>query len=427
MRIEKMKPKKKVGIYVHVPFCQAKCHYCDFVSYAGYSSEDKEAYLAALFREGELYRQRYRGTRASGKAVANADANANAVANGGGIAAGNGGNNDGGHGAEQGLSGQTLYLGGGTPTSLTGKQLFLLISRLRELFQLPEDAEITVEANPGTIEREKLACLKEAGCSRLSLGVQSFSEQELRALGRIHTAQEVVESFTLARQMGIANISLDLMYGLPGQSLSSFRESLRQAVELHPEHLSVYQLKIEEGTPFASLVEKGLLREFDQDAAYVMYREAIEYLQAQGYRHYEISNFALPGKEAGHNQIYWRNEEYLGLGAGAAGFLEGVRYKNTSSVEDYIAQLVQGKLPLAEEENIDQALSMAETMFLGLRLRAGVNKEGFRRRYGMSIEEKYGPAIEKLLQQGLLEDKGTHLALSDKGLFVANLVMQEFL
>jgi len=303
----------------------------------------------------------------------------------------------------------------------------LLISRLRELFQLPEDAEITVEANPGTIEREKLACLKEAGCSRLSLGVQSFSEQELRALGRIHTAQEVVESFTLARQMGIANISLDLMYGLPGQSLSSFRESLRQAVELHPEHLSVYQLKIEEGTPFASLVEKGLLREFDQDAAYVMYREAIEYLQAQGYRHYEISNFALPGKEAGHNQIYWRNEEYLGLGAGAAGFLEGVRYKNTSSVEDYIAQLVQGKLPLAEEENIDQALSMAETMFLGLRLRAGVNKEGFRRRYGMSIEEKYGPAIEKLLQQGLLEDKGTHLALSDKGLFVANLVMQEFL
>lgn len=381
---------KKIGIYVHIPFCRMKCQYCDFVSYPGRSAEEITAYLSALCREGRIYARRY--------------ANAGDV-----------------------ISAQSLYIGGGTPTCLTGGQLFTLFGHLREFFQLSKGIEITVEANPGTLEREELECLQETGCNRLSLGVQSFSAHELRVLGRIHTPQEVVRNFTLARKVGFLNINLDLMYGLPGQSLQTWRNNLRQAVELGPEHLSLYQLNIEKGTPFAHLVEKGLLAEFDQDEAFAMYREAIAYLQENGYVHYEISNFALPGRESFHNQLYWRNEEYLGLGAGAAGFLHGVRYRNTADLAEYREQLTHGELPISEEEVINEELSMAETIFLGLRLLAGVNKERFKQKHGISIAERYGQVLEKLLEQGLLQETATEIALSSKGLYVANLVMQEFL
>jgi len=386
---------KKVGIYVHVPFCRAKCYYCDFVSYAGRREEEINAYLSALRQEGRLYRQRYTQK-----------------------------GEDDGNGA---IFAQSLYIGGGTPTCLTSGQLSVLFGLLRELFHLPQGLEITVEANPGTIGRERLQCLHEVGCNRLSLGVQSFSPRELQVLGRIHRDREIFAGFEAARKAGFKNINLDLMYGLPGQSLADWRKNLRQAVALRPEHLSLYQLNIERETPFARLVDKGLLEEFDQDTAFTMYREAIDYLQGNGYHHYEISNFALPGRESYHNQIYWRNEEYLGLGAGAAGFLAGVRYRNTPAITAYIERLARGELPLVEEEVINEELSMAETMFLGLRLREGVNKEHFREKYGVGLEEKYGQVLVKLLDRGLLEETPTHIALSRKGLYVANLVMQEFL
>lgn len=386
---------KKVGLYVHVPFCRVKCYYCDFVSYAGRREEDIRAYLSALRQEGWLYQQRYTQK-----------------------------GEDDGNGA---IFAQSLYIGGGTPTCLTSGQLSVLFGHLEALFHLPQGIEITVEANPGTIEREKLKCLKEVGCNRLSLGVQSFSPRELQVLGRIHRDREIYESYETARKTGFTNINLDLMYGLPGQSLADWRKNLRQAVALRPEHLSLYQLNIERETPFARLVDKGLLEEFEQDTAYAMYREAIAYLEENGYRHYEISNFALPGRESLHNQIYWRNEEYLGLGAGAAGFLTGIRYRNTPDINAYIERLARGELPLVEEEVINEELSMAETMFLGLRLREGVNKEHFREKYGVGLEEKYGQVLVKLLDRGLLEETPTHIALSRKGLYVANLVMQEFL
>lgn len=386
---------KKVGLYVHVPFCRVKCYYCDFVSYARRREEDIRAYLSALRQEGWLYQQRYTQK-----------------------------GEDDGNGA---IFAQSLYIGGGTPTCLTSGQLSVLFGHLEALFHLPQGIEITVEANPGTIEREKLKCLKEVGCNRLSLGVQSFSPRELQVLGRIHRDREIYESYETARKTGFTNINLDLMYGLPGQSLADWRKNLRQAVALRPEHLSLYQLNIERETPFARLVDKGLLEEFDQDTAFLMYREAIAYLEENGYRHYEISNFALPGRESLHNQLYWRNEEYLGLGAGAAGFLAGVRYRNTPAITAYIERLARGELPLVEEEVINEELSMAETMFLGLRLREGVSKEHFKEKYGLSLEKKYGEVLVKLLDRGLLEETPTHIALSRKGLYVANLVMQEFL
>lgn len=377
---------KTVGIYVHIPFCEAKCHYCDFVSFAGRSVQEKEAYLRALAGEGELYRQFLAG-----------------------------------------VTGKSLYIGGGTPTCLTGGQIFMLFTSLHNLFQLSPGIEITVEANPGTLNKEKLLLLKEVGCNRLSLGVQSFAARDLQVLGRIHSPRDVYNTYELARQAGFANINLDLMYGLPGQNLQGWRENLKKVVELSPEHISLYQLNIETGTSFARLVQRGLLEEFSQDEAFLMYQEAINFLAARGYHHYEISNFARPGKEAVHNCSYWLNEEYLGLGAGAAGYLQGVRYTNEADLAVYQNLLRQGKLPVAAKELIKKELAMAETMFLGLRLLRGVKKADFLTKYGLSIENRYAKVLPKLKKQGLLRETLTHVALTKKGLYVANEVFQEFL
>ncbi|HHY06602.1 MAG TPA: radical SAM family heme chaperone HemW [Clostridia bacterium] len=377
---------KTVGIYVHLPFCEQKCYYCDFVSFAKCSEQEKETYLQALAQEAKIY-QRFL----------------------------------------VGITGKSLYLGGGTPTCLTAKQLGQLFTILSDFFKLPTGIEITVEANPGTLNREKLQVLRKVGCNRLSLGVQSFSVHDLQVLGRIHSPRDVYNTYQLARQVGFANISLDLMYGLPGQSLLGWRDNLKKAVELEPEHLALYQLNIEQGTPFAKLVQNGLLEEFSQDKAFLMYKETSDFLQVHGYRHYEISNFALPGKEAIHNSLYWLNEEYLGLGVGAAGYVQGIRYVNTADLDVYQALLRQGQLPQAVKEPIKQELAMAETMFLGLRLLKGVSKEKFLKKYGITIENKYGDVLEKLKRQGLLQETATHVALTKEGLPIANLVFQEFL
>jgi len=374
------------GIYVHIPFCQTKCYYCDFVSYPHKTDGEKEAYLAALLQEGEIYQKGLKG-----------------------------------------VTGKSIYIGGGTPTCLTGGQIFMLLTNLSRLFSLPKGIEFTVEANPGTLNEEKLLALKDAGCNRLSLGVQSFSAHELQVLGRIHSIKDVYNTFELARKVGFNKISLDLMYGLPGQTREGWRDNLQKVVALRPEHISLYQLNIEKGTPFALLRDKGLLQPFTQDEAYLMYREAIGYLKAKGYHHYEISNFALPGKEAVHNSLYWQNEEYLGLGAGAAGYLQGVRYVNEKDPALYQNQLQQGELPVAEKELIDSEVAMAETMFLGLRLLAGVSKTRFFQKHGVKMEEKYEEIIHKLKKQDLLKETAIHLALTSKGLYVGNEVFQEFL
>jgi oxygen-independent coproporphyrinogen-3 oxidase len=377
---------KTIGIYVHVPFCQRKCYYCDFVSFAERTEQEKDTYLLALAREAQIYQKLFVG-----------------------------------------ITGKSLYLGGGTPTCLTEKQLFQLFTVLHKIFKLPSGIEITVEANPGTLSPEKLRVLSEAGCNRLSLGVQSFSARDLQVLGRIHSLRDVYNTYELARRVGFENISLDLMYGLPGQSLQGWRENLKKAVELAPEHLSLYQLNIEKGTSFARLVQKGLLEEFSQDEAFLMYKETIDFLQVQGYHHYEISNFALPGKEAVHNCLYWLNDEYLGLGAGAAGYLQGVRYINTADPGTYQALLGQGQLPIAVKEPINKELAMAETMFLGLRLLKGVNKAKFLEKHGVTIENRYAKVLEKLKRQELIQETSTHVALAKKGLYIANIVFQEFL
>jgi oxygen-independent coproporphyrinogen-3 oxidase len=256
--------------------------------------------------------------------------------------------------------------------------------------------------------------------------VQSFQVEELKVLGRSHSVEEISKSYQLAREVSFTNISIDLMYGLPKQTLGAWQKNLRQAVQLGPEHISLYQLHLEENTPLYSLWEKRQLAEFDDGLAREMYDSAIDYLTNQGYGHYEISNFAQPGRESKHNQLYWRNEEYLGLGAGASGYLQGIRYTNVTSLEAYSQALKKGDAVVVREE-ITPELFQAETMFLGLRLTQGVAKEVFLKRHGVSLRECYGEVIDKLEGQGLLEDRGTHVALTRQGLYLANEVFMEFL
>lgn len=377
---------------MHIPFCVSKCHYCDFVSYGLRSSDvqeqDMESYLSALIKEAKLYEKRL-------------------LLSGAGVT--------------------SLYIGGGTPTCLTGGQLCYLLKSLQALFTLTAGVEITVEGNPGTLDKKKLQDLRRCGCSRLSLGVQSFDRHELKVLGRIHSPRDVYNTFKLAREAGFENISIDLMYGLPGQDLAGWRRNLQAAVKLGPEHISLYQLNIEKGTPFYRALTKGLMTEFKQETALLMYEEAIDFLASAGYGHYEISNFARPGQESIHNKLYWRHQEYLGLGAGASGYLERVRYTNIPGLEAYQEAVLMGRRPVQEEEIIDESLAMSEMMFLGLRLLQGVDKERFLQLFDITVSERYGVEIAKLKKLGLLEESRTHIYLTKKGLPLANAVFMEFL
>lgn len=382
-----------LGIYVHIPFCIRKCFYCDFVSYALHSKssaavQETESYLHFLLQEALLYRN---DSLTGGQKL------------------------------------KTLYIGGGTPTCLAGGQLFALLDALQKIYEFEKDAEITVEANPGTLDAKKLQLLKKAGCNRLSLGVQSFDAKELECLGRIHSPQEIYTAFSLARESGFNNINLDLMYGLPEQTLDSWQRSLRSAVAMQPEHLSLYQLNIEQGTRFAELSERGLLAETEQETARKMFEEAIAYLRQNGYGHYEISNFAQNGRESRHNLMYWQNRGYIGLGAGASGYLHGIRYSNEKSVAQYQKALMNVKKPVCEEEPIGKDLAMSEQMFLGLRVLAGVDKHIFRSRFAVDIETVFGEEIERLKKKRLLLETDTHVLLSPEGLFLANEVFMEFI
>jgi oxygen-independent coproporphyrinogen-3 oxidase len=382
-----------LGIYVHIPFCIRKCPYCDFVSYPlqgedGLEQKNIEDYVLSVLEEAAIYQREFSINRQQIK---------------------------------------TLYIGGGTPTCLSGGQLFYLLDSLQHIFEFAEEAEITVEGNPGTIEREKLEFIKKGGCNRLSLGVQSFAPEDLSTLGRIHSLQEVYTVYELAKEIGFTNISLDLMYGLPGQDIAAWRKILRQAVELMPEHLSLYQLNIEKGTPFYLRREQGLLFDVEQEMAQKMLLETIEYLTKNGYRHYEISNFSKVGRESKHNKVYWQNCEYLGLGAGASGYWRGVRYSNEHDLARYRGALRIGKKPVREEDPIDRELSMSEHMFLGLRLLTGVEKEVFYNRFGIAIESVFGTVIKRLKGEGLLFENDKQIRLTKKGLFLANFVFMEFL
>lgn len=380
-----------IGLYVHVPFCVRKCAYCDFASYSGRDA-DLPAYMDALAREAACHAAR---------------------------------------GVFDEYAVRTAYVGGGTPSLAADRLADFLAAHRMWLF--PNAEEITIEANPGTIGLPGLRRLFDAGCNRLSIGLQSLHDRELRTLGRIHSRDDALRCVQAARQAGFRNLCLDLMFGIPGATLADWLATLRETIALAPEHVSAYNLTIEAGTPFAELREQGKLNVPDDGAQVEMYDAAVAELAAAGYEQYEISNFARPGFRSQHNQIYWRNEEYIGLGAAAHSYLRGCRYWNASALDDYLARSRSNAPPsdfpptVDGHETLDLAGAMGETMMMQLRLRDGVDLRQFQRRFGLSIKAVYGEQIAELCAEGLLEINQTRLRLTMRGVRFANEAAQRFL
>lgn len=372
-----------LGLYIHIPFCRQKCLYCDFPSVAG-REELYDAYITALGRE---------------------------LAGWGGV-----------------LSAvDTVYIGGGTPTALPAGMLSRLGGFLRTSVPIEAVGEFTVEANPGTLTTEKLAALRAIGVNRLSLGVQAFDDKVLAAAGRIHSAAEAFAAIETAAAAGFTNLSIDLMYGLPGQSLDSFRAGLRQAVDLPINHLSVYGLKVEENTPFARWQARGELILPDEDEEEAMYELAASLLPDRGFVRYEISNYARAGAVCRHNLKYWRYQPYIGLGAAAHSFWQGERLANTADVDEYIRLIASGASPLNSRERPDRLTAMAEYAFLVLRTKVGLDYADFAACFGESFEERYKETVADLAGRGLLTAGADGIRLTAVGMKYGNVVFASFL
>jgi len=320
----------------------------------------------------------------------------------------------------------SVYLGGGTPTVLSGEQLVRILDTCRRLFRLAGDAEITVECNPGTVDLKKLSMIREAGANRVSIGVQAYQQKLLTRLGRIHRWQEVVEAVDCCRRAGIENLNLDLIFGIPGQTMEHWRETMEMVLGLSPEHISAYNLKIELNTPLHREVDSGYLAPCDEELELLMYWYTVKTLTGAGFKHYEISNFARPGYPARHNLVYWQNGEYLGLGPAAHSMIDGYRFSNVESVELYISKLGQGEPVIHELHRLTRDEQISETVFLGLRLLDGLNLDSFAGRFGETLPQIYGKQVEKLIHCGLLELADNKLKLTEKGIPLANEVFAEF-
>ena len=366
-------------LYIHIPFCVRKCAYCDFLSAPG-SEEAKASYTKALLREIEAVKTEKREV-------------------------------------------SSIFVGGGTPSALSPSLMGDIFEKIHESFSVAQDAEITIEANPGTLSKEKLFLYKNAGINRLSLGLQSPEEAELKSLGRIHTYEEFLESFSLAREAGFQNINVDLMCALPDQTYEGWIRNLRTVAALHPEHISAYSLIIEEGTPFA----KRKLNLPDEDTEYRMYEDTAGILEEYGYEQYEISNYAKKGLACRHNIGYWTRKEYLGLGLGAASLWGNQRFSNTSDFSAYLKESGSPEKIRENRETLSLEDEMSEFMFLGLRMTEGVSKAEFLESFGTPIESVYGKVLDKYKNMGLLEEKEGRIFLTRAGIHVSNGVMAEFL
>ncbi|HJP18917.1 MAG TPA: radical SAM family heme chaperone HemW [Nitrospinota bacterium] len=371
-----------IALYIHIPYCKQKCPYCDFNSYDNGINKD---FVTALKEE---------------IAIRSKSINQYKIG--------------------------SVFFGGGTPTSLSSAQITDILKSCFKNFSIDPDCEISIEANPGTIDYQYLKLLRKNGFNRLSLGCQSFNDDLLKKIGRIHDCDEIYHSVSAAREAGFKNISLDLMFGLPEQSLEIWEESLQNATQLKPTHLSLYNLTIEKETPFYYQLRKGELILPSEELQLKMYERAVDYLSQAGYTHYEISNFAVKGYECRHNKVYWNNNEYLSFGPGAASYLNGTRSKNILSPGKYIETLLEKKeIPLFEKETLDQKKSMGETLMLGLRMVNGVNVSDFEKRFGKTLDSEFGEKIRKLRNEQFLEYSDKKLKLTHKGILFSNEVFVE--
>lgn len=386
---------KTLMLYIHIPFCVKKCAYCDFLSGPA-GAEEINSYVTALCQEIDAYR---------GKA--------------------------------EEYEVDSIFFGGGTPSMIKEEQIAKIMTQIQSVFMIKEDAEITIECNPGTVTREKLKRYKELGINRLSFGLQSADNQELKHLGRIHSYETFLENYGLARELGFNNINIDLMSALPGQTKESYCETLNKIIGLEPEHISAYSLILEEGTPFYEMYgEDGLYKEAipSEEVDREMYHETKRMLQEAGYERYEISNYAKKGYACRHNVGYWRRREYLGFGLGASSLINKERFHNTEDMKKY--QEVCSKLNIdvnnlynlrEENQKLSTDEEMEEFMFLGLRLSNGIGLQEFQNTFTKSIDDVYGEVVQKLKSEQLIAVNGGKMYLTELGMDVSNHVFSEFL
>ena len=390
---------KNIGLYIHIPFCKKKCEYCDFKSYAGQEALIDE-YIKWLNYEIELVGKSNQADYENGLDKL-------AVVN-------------------------TIYIGGGTPSFIEEKHIKEILDAIKKNYVFPinleEKVEVTIEVNPGTVNEEKLKTYKASGINRLSIGLQETHNEILKNIGRIHTYQDFLETYQTARKVGFDNINVDLMLALPGQSIENLSESVDRIIKLNPEHISVYSLIIEEGTPFYKKYMNNELKLPEDEIERKMYWLVKKRLEEAGYKHYEISNFAKPGYESKHNLACWNQEEYIGLGVSAHSYTNNLRYSNIDNIPNYIQNLKSGKdyLNLVVHEKQTKESKMKEFIMLGLRKIDGVYIQNFKEKFGENPIYLYRKEFEKLVQEELLEIDGDVIRFTNKGLDLANLVWEEF-
>lgn len=396
-----MQNKEELSLYIHIPFCVRKCGYCDFLS-APADEKARNRYVQALLMEIE----RYQGTETADRKI------------------------------------KTLYIGGGTPSILSVNQLDCIIQKIKCTFNFCSDIEASMEMNPGTASKEKCRALYQMGINRLSIGLQSTNDKELKTLGRIHSYEDFINTYTWCREAGFQNINVDLMAALPYQTVESYTTGLRKIIRLAPEHISAYSLILEEGTPFYQKYNSGCYPLPDEERERLMYRETEQILAQAGYERYEISNYAKKGYACRHNLVYWQGGDYLGLGLGSSSYMDGVRFHNTTDFNIYVNQGAY----VEDREELSVQAKMEEFMFLGLRVMAGVSGTEFEKRFGKTMEDVYGDVLRKHEEEGLLqierkEDRKEAAAaepakgktniekvmLTTKGVDVSNYVFADFL
>ncbi|HEL0002984.1 TPA: oxygen-independent coproporphyrinogen III oxidase [Streptococcus equi subsp. zooepidemicus] len=372
--------KKPTSAYVHIPFCTQICYYCDF-SKVFIKNQPVDAYLEALIKEFESY---------------------------------------------QISSLKTLYIGGGTPTAITAKQLDYLLSHLQQHLQLDQLEEFTIEANPGDLTEDKIAVLRQSAVNRISLGVQTFNDKQLKQIGRSHTEAQIYTTIASLKEAGFQNMSIDLIYALPGQTIQQVKENVAKALSLDIPHLSLYSLILEHHTVFMNKMRRGKLQLPTEDLEAEMFEYIISEMEASGFEHYEISNFTKPGFESRHNLMYWNNDEYFGCGAGASGYLDGIRYRNRVPIQHYLKAVADGNARLSEEVLTKEEM-MEEELFLGLRKKSGVSVSRFQEKFGLSFESRYGSVVRELQAQGLLVEDKDFIRMTKKGLFLGDSVAEKFI
>ena len=371
---------KPSSAYVHIPFCTQICYYCDF-SKVFIKNQPVDAYLEHLIQETRSYE--------IGKL-------------------------------------RTLYIGGGTPTALSAQQLAYLLTELPKVMDLSEVEEFTIEANPGDLDPDKIAVLKDSQVNRVSLGVQTFDNKMLKKIGRSHQEQDIYDNICHLKQAGFDNISIDLIYALPGQTMDQVKENVAKAINLDIPHMSLYSLILENHTVFMNRMRRGKLPLPKEELEAEMFEYIIEELEKAGFEHYEISNCSKPGFESRHNLVYWDNAEYYGLGAGASGYVDGIRYKNHGPIRHYLEAVEAGKARITEE-HLTLEEKMEEELFLGLRKKTGVSKARFEEKFGVSFDQRYGQVVASLTEQGLLVPDDKQIRMTKRGLFLGDTVAEKFI